>query len=197
MFVSQLKIEKDNMRSHYSSLRDSIDIDERKRRDKFICEAIKSSISFRHSNIILFYSAIKSEIDLSELMDYCFENNKRVALPKCNVDDHTMKFHYIEKKSDLSTGAYGILEPSEDSPIFDPATEIQSSLCLIPGLTFDVYGYRLGYGKGYYDKFLRTYNGCKMGITYTELISRMLPKSKFDVHCDIIMTEKGLKSIKK
>ncbi len=194
--MTPIKKEKDAIRKEYSCKRDSIDKSEREARDRRICNLATSLVSFRHADIILLYAPIKSEIDVMPIMKEALAKGKKVAFPRCNVEERTMKFHFIEREEDLSPCAYGIREPREDLPVYDPEATQGVAVCYVPGLTFDVYGYRLGYGKGYYDKFMNKFTGCTIGLTYTELITNSLPRGRFDKHCDIMLTEKGVKSIK-
>lgn len=194
--MTPIKREKDAIRKEYSIKRDSIEKGEKAVRDAKICSLATSLVSFRHADIILLYAPIKSEIDVMPIFKEAIARGKKVAFPKCNTEERTMKFHFVTSESDLTPCAYGIREPREDLPVYDPEVTQGVAVCYVPGLTFDVYGYRLGYGKGYYDKFMHKFTGCTIGLTYTELISQSLPRGRFDRHCDIILTENGIKQLK-
>lgn len=195
--MTPIKREKDVIRKDCSNKRDAIDISLRKAMDEKICSLATSLVSFRHADIILLYAPIKSEIDVMPIFDEAVKRGKRVAFPRCNVEERTMKFHFVESLDELTPCAYGIREPSEDAPVYDPHNTKGSVVCYAPGLAFDVFGYRLGYGKGYYDKFMNVYNGCTIGVVYSDFILGSLPKGRFDKHCDVILTEKGVKAIKR
>ena len=194
--MTPIKREKDAIRKEFSLKRDSIDKTDKEARDKKICALATSLVSFRHAEIILLYAPIKSEIDVMPIMYEALAKGKKVAFPKCNMEERTMKFHFVTSEDDLEICAYGIREPKEELPVYDPEATIGSAVCYLPGLSFDVYGYRLGYGKGYYDKFLYKFRGSAIGLTYTELITNSLPKGRFDRPCDIMLTEKGIKQLK-
>ncbi|MBQ7226440.1 MAG: 5-formyltetrahydrofolate cyclo-ligase [Clostridia bacterium] len=195
--MTPIKREKDIIRKDCSDRRNAIDKDLHKSMDEGICALATSLVSFRYADIILLYAPIKSEIDVMPIFHEAIKKGKRVAFPRCNVEERTMKFHFVTSEDELSPCAYGIREPREDAPVYDPKTETGSAVCYVPGLAFDVYGYRLGYGKGYYDKFMHTFNGCTIGVVYSEFILNTLPKGRFDKHCDVMLTEKGIKAIKK
>ena len=72
-------------------------------------------------------------------------------------------------------------------------TDYSKSICIIPGIVFDSEGYRVGYGKGYYDRFLAAYDGTKFGLVYSECILPSVPRGRFDRHVDILISEKGVK----
>lgn len=194
--MTPIKREKDAIRKEFSIKRDSIEKSEKEARDAKICSLATSLASFRHADIILLYAPIKSEIDVMPILHEALAKGKRVAFPRCNTEERTMKFHFVSSEGDLSPCAYGIREPKEDLPVYDPESTQGIAVCYVPGLTFDIYGYRLGYGKGYYDKFMNKFTGCTIGLTYTELISQSLPKGRYDRHCDIMLTEKGIKQLK-
>ncbi|MBO5286494.1 MAG: 5-formyltetrahydrofolate cyclo-ligase [Clostridia bacterium] len=195
--MTPIKREKDAIRKECSDKRNAIDKETHQAYDQKICDVATSLVSFRHADVILLYAPIKSEIDVMPIFKIAKEKGKKVAFPRCNVEERTMKFHFVESLEELSPCAYGIREPSEDAPIYDPATSREGVVCFVPGLAFDIHGYRLGYGKGYYDKFMCSFNGCTIGIVYSDFILKSLPKGRFDKHCDIMLTEKGIQQIKK
>lgn len=196
MSITPIKRAKDLIRAEFSARRDALDENERAQRSARICATATGLVSFKHADIILLYAPIKSEIDVLQIAISALERGKRVAFPKCDKETRTMKFHFITSFDDFEIGAYGIREPREELEIYDPETTPGVTVCFLPGLAFDVYGYRLGYGKGYYDKFLHVYKGGTIGVTYTELIAPSLPKGKFDIPCNIMLTEKGIKQVK-
>lgn len=196
MSITPIKRAKDLIRAEFSARRDALSLEERAERSAKICASVENLVSFKHADIVLLYAPIKSEIDVMPIALSALEKGKRVAFPRCNKEERTMKFHFITSLDDFEIGAYGIREPKEELEVYDPVRASGVVVCFLPGLAFDVYGYRLGYGKGYYDKFLNSYSGCTIGITYTELIAPSLPKGKFDIPCNIMLTEKGIKPVK-
>ena len=194
--MTPLKKEKDAIRKACASVRDSIPMDEKSLLDAKIITAAGNMISFRHADIVLLYAPIKSEIDVMPIFELALSQGKRVAFPRCNIEERTMKFHFVSSMGDLESGAYGIREPKENLPVYDPEASTGGAICFVPGLAFDVYGYRLGYGKGYYDKFMEVFRGSTIGVAYTSQILPSLPKGRFDKHCDALITEKGIKPLK-
>lgn len=196
MSITPIKRAKDLIRAEFSARRDALSAEERASRSSKICALAEQLVSFKHASIVLLYAPIKSEIDVMPIALSALEKGKKVAFPRCDKESRTMKFHFITSFDDFEIGAYGIREPREDLPIYDPQDTQGGAICFLPGLAFDVYGYRLGYGKGYYDKFLNIYSGGTIGVTYTEFIAPSLPKGKFDIPCNIMLTEKGIKTVK-
>ena len=194
--MTAIKRQKDAIRRDCSEKRNSIPEQEHKSMDEKICKSATSLVSFRYADVILLYAPIKSEIDVMPIFELALSRGKRVAFPRCNIEERTMKFHFVSSSDDLESGAYGIREPKENLPVYDPETSTGGAICFVPALAFDVYGYRLGYGKGYYDKFMDVFKGSTIGVAYTSQILPSLPKGRFDKHCDALITEKGIKPLK-
>ena len=102
----------------------------------------------------------------------------------------------VQSLDELKTGAYGILEPPEDAPVYEPEKDTGAAVCFVPGLVYDKAGYRLGYGKGFYDRYLSAFSGCTIGVVYSDYILPVVPRGRFDVSVDILLTEKGVKITK-
>ena len=71
------------------------------------------------------------------------------------------------------------------------------ALCVVPSLAVDEEGYRIGYGRGYYDRFLAGYGGVKAGLCYSFMVHKSLPRESFDVRLDFIVTDRGVKRVEK
>ncbi len=190
----EIRAQKNILREKYRAVRDNIDSDTKKLLDKKICERILSTVSFRFCKTVLLYSPIKSEIDITPIALSAFKSGKNLAYPKCNDSDSDMDFHFVSSLTTLESGSYNILEPNENSPIFDTKTVLNKTdaLCIIPALIYDADGYRLGYGKGYYDRFLSDFRGIKMGICYSSCIVKHVPRGRFDLKADMIVSDKGV-----
>lgn len=184
---------KKNLRNQYRQYRLSIPEDIKAEYDKKICDALMQMVSFRHSETILLYAPLKGEIDVMPIAKKALELGKRVAFPRCVENPRNLDFKYISSLDELSSGSYSIEEPSEE---MESVSDYSKSICIIPGVVFDKEGYRVGYGKGYYDRFLSTYDGTKFGLAYSECIIDNVPRGRFDKHVDILVSEKGAKIAK-
>ena len=103
-----------------------------------------------------------------------------------------MDFHVYDP-SKLVRHPFGMLEPAQDCPLI-PVEEIH--LALVPGLAFDQKGWRLGYGGGFYDRFLSKYAGHFVGITYQVLLLEQVPHGDYDIPMTFVVTESGLLRIR-
>lgn len=178
------------LRAKYKSLRAEITSQEKKALDEKICAATVALASFRYAKTVLMYASTESEIDVMPIAHYALECGKKVAFPRCNVDEHTMDFKYVDDLNELTVGEYSIREPSENA---ESVTDFSHSICIVPGLVFDRAGYRVGYGKGYYDRFFSNYRETKLGLVYSDYILDCVPRGRFDRHVDILVCEKGVK----
>ena len=108
-----------------------------------------------------------------------------------------MVFHIVTDLQQLQTGSYGLSEPDANAPVYDfeALASRDLAIAVIPGVVFDRDGYRVGYGKGYYDRFLRAFSGVKIGLCYAEGILQKVPRGRFDLNVDMIVTEKGVLAV--
>ena len=109
-----------------------------------------ASEAYRQAKTIYGYLPYNQEVRTTAMLQKALEDGKRVAVPKCYGDE--MRFIYLEDLSKVEKGYCNIPEPIEDGPIADDPT----ALVLMPGLAFDPQGHRMGYGGGFYDKFLES-----------------------------------------
>lgn len=192
--MSEIRTEKNELRARYKALRSMLSREHGAERDKRICERILSLVSYRYADTLMLYSPIGSEIDVSPIVRAAFKSGKRVAYPRCIANTCEMRFHYVDSVDMLKHGSYGILEPDEDTPVLDKREICKRGdcICIIPALVYDRRGYRVGYGKGYYDRYLSDFKGTKLGVTYSELLLDELPHGRYDLHTDLIVTERGV-----
>ena len=159
--------------------------------DRLICRALLTSASFRFAKTVLAYAPTRYEVDITPALEEALRLGKRLAFPRC-IDKGIMTFHYATP-SELVLGAHHIRAPREDAP---PLTDMTASVCLVPAVVFDAHGYRIGYGGGYYDRFLSQYEGAAIGIIRSDFILRELPRGRFDRAVQALVTEKGVRAAK-
>lgn len=179
---------KQELRAYLKEKRAEIPLDEKKAMDRRIVATIAASESFRDASAVLLYAPHGSEIDLLPLVRLARETGKRVAFPRCDTATNTMQFYVLESDARLVKGAYGIYEPPADAPLCELD---ESTLCILPGLSFDPVGGRLGYGKGYYDRFLADFKGITVGAVYSALVAKRLPTEPHDIPVKTLVTERG------
>lgn len=191
-----LRIQKTELRNQYIEKRKAIPAEKKKAADSAICRKLASTVSFRFADTVMLYAALPSEIDLTELVQTALSQGKRVAFPRCVPGAPLMNFHLIEDISTLQKGSFSIMEPPADSPVWVP-TDADKAICIIPGVLFDPAGHRVGYGKGYYDRYFSDKNVQRIGVVYDDFILKSLPHGRYDLAVDLIVTEKRLISVQK
>ena len=146
---------------------------------------------FHKANVILMYASLPGEIETLSFINHLLEEGKTVFCPRTN-EEHMM-FYQITSLKDLKTGHFNVLEPeASENTLFLP--EAGCDYCMIvPGLMFDTKGNRMGYGKGYYDKYLA---GLSAGISmttiafsYDEMVKDNIPSEETDYKMNYIITE--------
>lgn len=160
----------------------------------FVLEAEKKTFEiFKQSRFSKFdsymlYNAIKNELQVSMIMDYLFSAGKKISVPVVDVEKGILSAK-ISVECIVKTGKYDIREP-ETWDIQNPG-EIE--VILVPGVAFNIYGDRIGYGKGYYDKFLPFTSAVKIGVCYEfQLIADNFEANNEDIPMDYILTEERI-----
>lgn len=186
---------KQDIRKIIKLKREEIDYDIKKQLDENIKERFLNSEYFNESNTIFIYVNMDSEINTIDIIKEALKRGKRVAVPKVLPGNKEMIALEIKSLLDLNeSGSYGILEPGMDKQ--DVGEQID--LIVLPGLAFDESGHRIGYGGGFYDKFLKKHDKVnRMALCYNFQIISNVPKEEYDQDVDLIMTESKVLKIER
>lgn len=186
-----LREAKNALREQYLAIRRAMPRSDLAQISAAICNRFLTLASYRYSEHILLYAPLFDEPDIMPIAYAALSAGKTVWFPLCNADNHTMTFHRVtDPDAQLSVGTYGIREPEQALPCYDFA--LSGSVCIVPAILFDRSGYRLGYGKGYYDRFLPSFGGTVVGAAPSASVIDALPHGRFDCTVDILLTEKGV-----
>ena len=147
------------LRLKYQSIRQNIK--NKDEQNRLIFQQIITSQQIKNSDLILVYLSLPNEVDTQPTINY-FINSKPIAVPK--ITDSNMDFYFINPQTKFQSNQFGILEPINSQKV----SNFQNAVCLTPGLCFDKNGNRLGYGRGFYDKFLNQNNIYSIGLCYHE-----------------------------
>lgn len=177
---------KQEMRAAVKAKRAKIPPEEKEQRDRAIVERIAASEEFLSASSLLIYAPQKDEINLFPLIRLARQRGIPVGFPRCDTQSTTISFYTLEPDKKLIRGAYQIPEPPLDAPSC-PIDE--HTLCILPGLTFDPMGGRLGYGKGYYDRFLASFPGVRAAAVYESLLVKRVPTEAHDRPVAVLFTE--------
>ncbi|MDD6174436.1 MAG: 5-formyltetrahydrofolate cyclo-ligase [Firmicutes bacterium] len=188
--LKDIRVEKERLRAQNRQLRERLSPEEKLQQDLRIAARLLSLPQYRSCDTLFVYvSKPPLEVDTSYLIQAGWAQGKFVAAPRCVPGTREMQFYLIERPQNLAPGSFGVREPVPERCPAAQATK--RSLCVVPGISFDQAGYRLGYGKGYYDRFLAGFPGKTVGICYEENLLAVLPHGRFDRPVDWIITEKS------
>ena len=179
---------KQELRRLLKERRAAISPEEQKEAARTIVSRIAASKEFQRASAILLYAPMPGELDLLPLASIARKARKPVAFPRCDPETGRLRFFLWEPDARLQPGAYGIPEPPLHAKEYRPDAR---TLCILPGLSFSPTGERLGYGKGYYDRFLATFPGLAVGAAYEKLVLRELPTEPHDRPVTVLFTERA------
>ncbi len=179
---------KRELRARFANLRDGMTPEQRAEQNARICAQILASDAYTQSDCVLLYAARGSELDLSAVAADAWQKGKVVAYPRCLDKSGRMAFFAVDAPERLTRGSFGILEPD---PECLPWQSTGSALCIVPALAVDAEGYRIGYGKGYYDRFLADFGGVTACAAFDVSVTDTLPHGDYDIPVNRIITEKG------
>lgn len=134
------------------------------------------------------------EVDTWQLIRKGWEEGKRIAVPKCHPDTKKMTFRQIQSFTDLEHSFFGLFEPKENETPAVPKEEID--LVIVPGLLYSREGYRIGFGGGYYDRFLQDYKGHTVSLAFSLQLRDYLPVEEHDIPVAKIVTESEIIFVK-
>ncbi len=182
-----MHISKSDLRRKYRQKRRTLSPDIKAELDERICSSLLSLPEYQNADLLLVYSPYPDEINLHLFFEAAKSDQKRFAFPRVFGED--MRFAVCDT-SELTEGAYGILEPPLDSAFLEEIPK--STFAVLPCLVADRRGARLGYGKGYYDRFLRDRCCVKVAAIYHDYLIEELPAEEHDIPADIILTEREI-----
>ncbi len=186
--MNNINQEKARLRLKYKELRKSIPQAEKTELDLAVADRFLNLSEYKNAETVFAFVSKDIEVNTKAIISDALKNGKKAAVPLCNPDNTAMEFYYINSYSDLKDGFYGIKEPDINKCV--KAESFERSIMAVPGLVFDKNGYRVGFGKGYYDRFIAFYTGVTVGICYSDCIEDELPGDKFDKPVNLIVTDK-------
>lgn len=194
MYIKNIREVKQNLRAQCRRSRSRMGPDRKAALDAAIREKLLSLREYAGAKVLFTYVSKPLEVDTRGMISRALAAGRRIAVPVCVPQILGMRFYEIRSMEDLTPGSYGVLEP-------DPARCVSAgeggpgTLCVVPGLSFDSQGYRLGYGKGYYDRFLAGFGGVTVGLCYSGCVRWDLPHGYYDRPVDILVTEKYVRRL--
>ena len=182
----ELRKKKSDLRKKAKEISNSLDEEYMKFADEKIIEKLISSEEYKKAYNIFTYIGKYPEINTSIFIKKAWEDGKNIAVPFCK-NDKDMDAILIKSFDDLREGAFGILEPNFDEKLVMKKEDID--LVIVPCASADINGNRLGFGKGYYDRFLKNIQANEFLLIREKQISEEIPMGKYDKRIPNVITE--------
>lgn len=177
---------KEQLRAKYKQLRHKIP--HKAKKSDVIWQTLKTLPCYRQAAVVAFYASLPDEVDTAPMIREALSGGKRVCLPK--VEGESLTFYELTRQSVMQKGVFGIAEPVGGARVAEERIDI----AIVPLLAADANNCRLGFGGGYYDRFLAGFHGISIGICFSEQITpEPLPHEAHDVPLSMFISEKGLK----
>lgn len=184
---------KQEIRNRGRALRAELDSQQRAALDAKIAQNVRRLYQYGPCQTIMIYVSTPIEINTIPIIENALAEGKRVAVPRCIPGTRKMEFYYISSLDDLEPGSFSVMEPKEG---LEMLTSFDKCLMIMPGIQFDVNGYRIGYGKGYYDRYMAKFTGFSAGLCYDWELRRHLCHGRFDRPVNAIVTDGHIRTCK-
>lgn len=192
MLKDLIDSEKRRLRSFYIKKRSSLTADEVETKGILAQKNLLELQIFRDSRVVSLYWSIKNEVKTDMIFSEALRQKKTVCFPKIAKNCDKLYFIRADKNTAFRLGSYKIMEPVGNDIINIEDIDI----FVIPGVCFDERGFRIGYGKGYFDRTLVGAKGTLIGLAYEFQILDRIPEREHDLRMDVIVTEKRVISCK-
>ncbi len=178
-------LKKESLRQAFKERRAAIGLGVQAEASKAICLALLGLERYRTAAGIAVYWPMDLEVDTRPFIDSAMADGRRVYLPRVVKKPRGLHFcRYNGDPETLADGPFGLSEPRTEAADTDDI-----DLIIVPGLAFDLHGHRLGYGTGYYDRFLKQTAATRIGVAFDVMTIDILPVAEHDVAMNTIVTE--------
>lgn len=191
--TTDIRMIKKELRQKFRSIREDMSAEEKQQADADIARRLLEFPVYKDVKTVLCFVSTGLEVNTLPILQEAWRCGKNVAVPRCVDKDGKMEFRLINSMEELTASTFGLLEPDPMST--ELLKDFRNSACILPGFGFDSYGYRIGFGKGYYDRFLQRYCGVKIGICYNRCIGSVFPHGRYDAAADYVVTQKYIITI--
>ena len=183
---------KERLRKRVLAMRMGLDRGQAEVSGQAILEQVLGLEAYRRAKLVHTYvSSKENEVDTRALICTCLKHGKRVAVPMVMPGTKTLAHALIDGLDQLIVGPWGLAQPDPATAAWLPA-EAHIDLIVVPGLAFDRRGQRIGWGGGYYDRFLAQVPAVKIGLCYDALVLDCIPGEPHDVPVDLVVAETAI-----
>lgn len=172
--------------------RDALPVETHREYSKTIENCVLAQDEVKNAQVIFAFVSFGSEVGTHDLLKKLIELGKTVYIPVTKKGVKKMRLAVLTSMDDLVEGQYGILSPKEDKLVWGDPDKVDT--VLVPGVAFDKYGYRVGYGAGFYDRFFAdlTHDVAKIGIAFSLQTVDEVPTDEYDIPVQKFISEIGL-----
>lgn len=189
--AKRITAEKRALRREALARRKALPRAEKAHHDRAIRDHLLALDAVRGAGALLTYvSSLENEADTWAVLRSFLSQKRPVFVPLTGERFGEMTFARILSPDELRPGRFGLLEPDPAARRADPVPE--DAVCLVPGLAFTRTGYRIGYGGGYFDRFLAAFKGVSVGLAYALQVVDAIPALPHDTPVDLLVTEEGV-----
>ncbi|MTI88758.1 MAG: 5-formyltetrahydrofolate cyclo-ligase [Balneolaceae bacterium] len=188
--MSAIQQQKEELRREILASRDTIPEEVWKRKsDQLVSQLMETDLFLKAQKIHCYVSMNqRREVNTHSFIKKLLAADKEVYVPVTNFEDGTLSHVRLHSFDDLSPNIWGVLEPTDAEKVHIDVFD----LIIVPMVAADKQGNRLGYGKGFYDRFLSHTEGIKVGLVFERFVQKEIPTEDFDVKLDVLITNKGI-----
>lgn len=181
-------VEKQEIRKQILALRESISEEEWREKTRHVAGKVMEHPAFLRAETIYCYIDFRREVGTRGIIEKAWELNKKVAVPR--TEGKRMEFYYISSFEEIHKGRFGILEPEQKEKASG-----RDGLMLMPGAVFDHKLHRIGYGGGFYDRYLETHTGLfLMALAFEFQVLTCIPHGEYDIRPHVLVTEERIET---
>ncbi len=180
--------EKKGIRKNILAIRNTLAGDEIRSMSRRICARFTRLRVVENSSSMMIFLSFGSEVNTDYIIEWGWRHGKKILVPFCKPETRELIVSPIETFDDVAPGYFGIREPKRD--FLKPVSKAEIGIVVVPAVAFDRRGYRIGYGGGYYDRFMAGVNAPKIGLAFSCQMIAGAPVGAYDLPVDGIVTEK-------
>ena len=185
MLKKDIRAQKNELRAKMKCFRRDMPQAVKEKKDAAIRRGVQSLGQYQICQTLLTFVSTEIEVDTRVLIEQALRDGKRVAVPYCIEGTRQMDFYYIRSMADLVPRTFGVLEPLPEQ--CQKWTGAPNSICLVPGLAFDRQGHRMGYGGGFYDRYLAAHPHPTIALCYDFQLLPHLDAAAHDIPVDAVL----------
>lgn len=178
--------QKSALRKFFKEKRQALSEQKKSEYAESLYKKVISLDAFKNADALLSFFPLENETDVHRINREALRLGKILAFPKCVKNTREMNFYSVRSLDELEKGSFSIFEPKESCPLFIPSDK-PKAVCLVPALAYDREGFRIGYGGGYYDRYLSKYDVYTVGVIYSPFITESLPRDELDIAVDSVV----------